>query len=832
MANIEIDQFTEGLTDNYVNGSPSAAKKLDNLLVNEDGKLVQRPGITIYNSSAPQIPAGNQRIDSFHYFDSTLFVKSGTKLYYISDGSSSWSTLAGPTGNDAFADSEVGSKASWSEWNGHLFITPGPSANNKAGCRTVKVYRNTSAAWTLVQAGLPKAYRNTTSALPADVTGNPTVTYYSLFVRGYFAQVRGVNTYFIDYGSPTVFQSTANVSFNTDLGYSITHVNSATENYDTADMRSMLFRTKIDGIEAYVDSIWPLATNHKIYTALDRNLEESKPEIDVTAENFSAAGQLTISTIDAKNFFFAGREVVTSGAGLSGLRMYVTSINYSTGVLTLSATRGGSAYTGTAYSTSEPLYVVLGETLYPGATDGFFNDPVPRCYFQSISDGYGWYGAVDDVDSGGMRANRILQSKPGDVDSVPGGNYVDVPGDSLTALAHAGPHPVAFVRNKCFRLEGRFDAFGGGGVRAVVISEVEGSVSQDVIKTPDGILFPSENGWCFTNGFTVVNLSKYHLRDTYAALSTKTRMSGCFDSKKNLAFFGVESASLVPSVSGKNNALFVLDQTRSSNKGVFSTASSGENLQPNALHYDSANSRVLIGDHRGYVFKLDDDLTTDPVVDTGASWSAWVKQGIVWDYMSCALALGSTRLSKWMGGLYSVFKNLTGDLSVDFNSYKDDRSTAVRMKTSRERSITSGLHKVFRSFPKGNLSCIYAQIEMKKGFVVIVRSDDYALATFSGSGNTAQLATGSWPNDGTESLVGYSLYPIIASAYDTGWTISAQSGDTLTVLDPENTLPTGSFKWVIKGYPKNESVELHSLSIDYEVLQEGYPERSAQGGNA
>jgi hypothetical protein len=167
------------------------------------------------------------------------------------------------------------------------------------------------------------------------------------------------------------------------------------------------------------------------------------------------------------------------------------------------------------------------------------------------------------------------------------------------------------------------------------------------------------------------------------------------------------------------------------------------------------------------------------------------------------------------------------------NSYKDDRSTVVRMKAIRDRDITSGLHKLSRSFPKGNLACIYAQLQMKKGLVVIARSDDHALATLAGIGNTAQLASGTWPEDGTDNLIGHSLYPAIAGAYDTGWEITDQSGDTLTLSDPGNTLPTGAgYKWVVKGYPKNESVELHAVSIDYATLAEGYPERSNQGGNA
>jgi len=833
MPTLDIETFHKGITDKYLNGDPSAARKMDNLLIDENGKLIQRPGINIYNSSAPQIPAGNQRIDSLYYFDTTLFAKSGTKLYFLKDGDVAWSTLAGPA-YDAFADSEVGAKATWSEWRGHLFITPGPTTNIKTGCRTVKVYRNTSGNWALLQAGLPKAYKIETATAPSDVDGTPQTIWYSLFVHGYYAQIKGIDTFFVDYSAPTVFASTAGHAFNLAIGYKLNLANALNQNYPTTNVRVLTYRTLDNGIEAYVDDISALDTAVTCDTALDRNVSESKPTVAVSAQNFTAAGTLTVSTVDALNFFFVGREVQVEGP--SGTRYYAIAVNYSSGLVTFSLTRGGAAATGVAYSlVSNSLRVILGETLYPGATDGIYNDPIPSCNFSAIIDNYGWYaGCQDTSSSGGMRSNRILQSKPGSVSAAPVGNFVDVPGDHITAFSSVGSHPVAFTRNGTFRIEGRYDVFGNGIVRAIQISDSEGSVSQDVIKTSDGIYFGSENGWCWTNGFDVTNLSKVHLKTTYSNLSTKTRMSGCYDTKNGLAYFGVESTALVSGITGKNNSAFVLNVKRTElPSGVFTTMSAGANLQPNSLHYDSANARVLIGDQRGYVFKLDDSLTTDPVVNTATAWSTWTKTAIVWDYITSAFAFGSTRVAKWMSDITAIAKNLTGNVSIDMWSYKDDRTTGVQIKAVRERSITSGLHKIFRRFPKGNLSCLYAQLQLKKGFVVIARSNDYALATLSGAANTALLASGTWPNDGSDSLVGHHLYPAIAGAYVTGWEIITHSGDTLTVADTGNTFPTASGNaWVVKGYPKNESLELHSLGIDHSLLGEGYPERSDQGGNA
>jgi hypothetical protein len=94
------------------------------------------------------------------------------------------------------------------------------------------------------------------------------------------------------------------------------------------------------------------------------------------------------------------------------------------------------------------------------------------------------------------RATRLTQSKPNDIDAVPTGNYVDIPTDKITAFGLAGQYPVVFSRDSCYRVEGRFDAFGNGQLRAILISKSEGAVTQDLAQTPTGIYFASTNGFC------------------------------------------------------------------------------------------------------------------------------------------------------------------------------------------------------------------------------------------------------------------------------------------------------------------------------------------------
>ena len=737
MAQISTSDFTLGITDSYIDGMPNEAERLDNLLVNRFKKPYQRDGITIYNSSAPQIPAGNQAIDDLYYFDSTLFVKSGTKLYYIEDGDSAFTTLAGPSA-DAFADSELGARCSWSEWRGHLIITPGPSTNKTAGCRTVKVYRNASSVWTLRQAGLPRAEDGDNASGLYNEASSSGTTYSFLFAWCfkliYTAKVDGNSVEFIEFGTPITAQVDGLLPIDaTDYyeNFSLDYANGTYENYDIANMKASMYRTKADGTVLY----------HSSDVALNAAIKYSVTDANLGAE------------------FYA-------------------------------------------------------------QTDEQYNDPVPLCYFSKIVDGYGWYGAADDID-GDFSTSRVLQSNPLVPFGVPSGNSTYAEG-TITALDYAGSFPIVTNRNKTYRIEGRLDTYGSGNLRMINASDTFGSVSQKIASDTDGVYLMSEQGWCYTNGFTVIFLSD-HLRDTYKNLLNKSKMFSVYDSKNKHVYFATENPDYTADV---NNQLVIMDEfwTRKNGemRGVFTTASSrtgsADNLQPNSLHYDSHNDVMIIGDKRGYVFKFDPDTLTDPVVNTAVAYSTWQKQGILPDLITTATSFGDSVASKWVTRLFLIFKNLTGNLSLDLFSHNDDKSSSKQFKEVRKRTTTStGLHKIKRRFPKGGLRCEYKQVQIRKGNVIIAASDDYE--ELNVVGGAAVLPTLSWPTFDSENLVGFNLY-LADDSYVTAYPILTQSTDTLTVT---GTLPTGTVKeWQIKGIPKNEDFEMHSLAMEYEVIGESY----------
>ncbi len=753
MPTFPITNWTKGMTDNYVGAGPGYSEKLHNLFISRIGKPFQRPGIDVLNE-LPQIPAGLQQIDSVYYFDSTIFVKSGTKLYYVdeSDGDTNYTELDGPNA-DAFADSEVGAKCSWSDSKGHLYATPGPGPTGKEGCRTVKVYRNAAGVWTLVQAGLPRCVNDGTGLYqgPTYTVGGVSYqyTWWVVFYRTYDALVNGVVTTFEDIGAPLIYvdrgNKVANGGNDVWLG-SFDYTNAAEDNYDTATMLARSYRTEANGL----------------------------------VPKLSAEISLGAQIID---------------------------------------------------SCEDDNLGVLG---YAGLADANDNDPPPPCYFHTMTGATTWYFAGVDLDAEALRVNRVWQCKPGNNDGVPSGNFTDIEGGGVgTAFGRAGQFPIAFFRSRCYRIEGYLDQLGGGALRAVLISGIEGSVTQDIIPANGGIYFQSENGFCFTDGYKVYPMSN-HLRQRFSELGTSPEYSsGCYDPFNKRVFFGVEDPNC-SNANGSVNTAWVMDENwthpgegPNDLEGCFTTMSSDDDFRPTAMHYDTKNRRIIFGDEQGFLFTLNPDNWYDYQVDGATFTSLTTTKAIVYEYISAAYDFGDGVSTKWVSALYGTFKNLTGKLSLDMWSINDDQADveSLAMGAIREDvESESGLHKIKRRFPRGGLRCTYKQLRLKKGLVNLLRSDDYTLCavTLDGAEGVCVLAGGDWPDgdDGTN-LVGYQIL-FDTDAYATAYTILSNSGDTITVDNDGATLTAdGSAKWLIRGYPKDQGVEIHSLAYDYEVLQDG-----------
>jgi hypothetical protein len=92
------------------------------------------------------------------------------------------------------------------------------------------------------------------------------------------------------------------------------------------------------------------------------------------------------------------------------------------------------------------------------------------------------------------------------------------------------------------------------------------------------------------------------------------------------------------------------------------------------------------------------------------------------------------------------------------------------------------------------------------------------------------LPQSSWPL--------YSVDYVIAfedDGYVREFPITIRNDDqTITITDNASLLPNGSYKWVIRGYAKNEVLNLLSYTLHYAILgqTQGHYDASTSGKNA
>jgi hypothetical protein len=142
-----------------------------------------------------------------------------------------------------------------------------------------------------------------------------------------------------------------------------------------------------------------------------------------------------------------------------------------------------------------------------------------------------------------------------------------------------------------------------------------------------------------------------------------------------------------------------------------------------------------------------------------------------------------------------------------------------------------GLVEESRYFNGSALRCSYKQVELTNAYVIITNSDAMCQATVDSGLKTVTLndATMVWPIN----LIGYKIC-FSNDNYTKEFEISSRSDTTLVVIDPTSNLVTGSYKWYIKGYPKEEVLDLLSYTVMYAYLGETQDRYTAaeSGANA
>lgn len=259
---LEVDDFTGGITDFFIDGRPDQGEKMDNLFITPNRKPFTRWGS---EAAVPeQLPIGLFRVSYLDFLNDDLLAFAQRRGYY--DNSGSWVQFTGPNGDPVFNAGDVNSQVCSAEWEGHLFFT------NDAYSSPQKIYRDDLGNYQLRNAGLPAFNTTGLSITPPPGAGS---SYLYGLVYKYEYKVGDVT--FIDrgpvYNSGVIEGGTITSGNGTVIALSTTLIGN--ENWDPANIEIEIYRTLNGGTDLFLVATVPLGTANYTDEAEDATINSN-----------------------------------------------------------------------------------------------------------------------------------------------------------------------------------------------------------------------------------------------------------------------------------------------------------------------------------------------------------------------------------------------------------------------------------------------------------------------------------------------------------------------------------------------------------------------------
>jgi hypothetical protein len=479
------------------------------------------------------------------------------------------------------------------------------------------------------------------------------------------------------------------------------------------------------------------------------------------------------------------------------------------------------------------------------------NEPPPLCKLVHVSGNLAAYAHLKIGTE--IRSNRMVQSVPGDIDAVPSDFYCEVE-DEIVGLSSVKGSWILLCRRFPYRVDGAIDVFGNGDLLPQKLSESAGCISaKSVVQTQEGVFWASLDGIYFTDGYNVIRLNEDYNKTWATWVSTTAQqqaIEGKYDPLNRRIWWTIQSGT---GVSDDCDLCYVLDlneyggQAAIRRKATFTTMSgTNDSFAPTALEFSL--DTMYRADRRGYLFTHQDGLYTDPKVDVGVSPASWETTLLRYDFISGATSFGTTMARKFIPRVDVVADNET-NLSMQIVSINDDSTSGYDLKPIRSRgNMTWGDPDVLwgdaglvwnrggiideeRRFPGRALRCQFKQVRMTNAYVAIVSSDVLGTADVDATLKTVTL-TNAATVDWLTTIVDYYI-AFEGDAYTREFLITERtSDDVITISDSSNLLSTvAGSKWVIRGYPRGEVLNLISYTIHYSIFggNKGLYQKSESG---
>jgi hypothetical protein len=131
----QVNDFSGGITENFIGGGPTRYMVADNLWVTVDKKLEERYGSVLLDLVNYQLPSGNSPVNALIAHDNQQYLLgiACPNVYVLNPN---WQNLVGPTGNPPLAGGNYQNQIGSGEWSHHTVLT-----NDSLATKPVKIYR-------------------------------------------------------------------------------------------------------------------------------------------------------------------------------------------------------------------------------------------------------------------------------------------------------------------------------------------------------------------------------------------------------------------------------------------------------------------------------------------------------------------------------------------------------------------------------------------------------------------------------------------------------------------------------------------------------------------
>jgi len=836
---LTVDDFSGGITDNYVNADQNRAQEMDNLVLEYHGnvgKLRTRYGSHVFDLENARAASGS--VADLRKFEGQNLKTIGNAIYQYIDSDIGWHELRGYGDVPAFSSLTTVPRPSFTEWNGHLLTSQERTnkLNPANSCFPVKIFQEATIT------------ANVTVA--SDVISFTTV---HPFMNGMLVEFTSA-TPITGLTDGTVYEITDVVKTLTTSSFKLSTVAGAPVSLTNGSYNAQKFEPKsfklvtagLPLIDSSGIGITKSGTGNTYLYAFvyryDYNVD-TREYLDVGP--VSAFKTLAnVGTIDGANAAAIATIPVLANQANAKTKYELNEIKveiYRTIAAGSTFFYVGEVLNGTtSFNDNVPdATLLLRRTLYitGGVVD---NDHPPEADLVHVT-------ATDvamyarQYDGTQFLDNTVSLSVPGDIDAVPADNTVEVE-DVIIGISSVRAYGIVLCRNSAYRLEGVYDLLGNGVVQRIKISDTCSCVSpQSVVQTLEGVFWAGEDAFYYTDGFQVIKINE-DWPNRYAELEDKGYIYGKYDSYNRRVAWG---ARVAISADVGFNRLFVLNiRAGIKTQASFTTYSNGDYFRPTAIEFDG--DTMLRGDTRGYVFEHTPDDTTDPKIDTAVAASLWNKVHIPYVYKGAAMNFGVDIVRKYATNVVVTCKNQS-NLSLQVVTNNDDNKKISNLKPIRFRGNLiwgdptivwgdpdliwnfDGIIENRRWFPSKTLRFSYKQIQLMPAFVAILSSDDLDEAEVDANALTVDLSSYvdpefDWPDDVVDYFIAFE-----SDGYTLEKRIISRTDKVLTLESGAEALTGGFQKWVIRGYPKGEVMNLLSYTIGYVVFGDTQDSFSKRG---